>query len=52
MNLMNDNSWLHKAKSKAIKIVAPLLKFWIKSIAKNIFMQRDLDKLWFRNLKC
>ena len=26
MNLMNDNSWLHK-KTKAIKSVAPLLKF-------------------------
>lgn len=46
MNLMNDNSWLHKAKSKAIKIVAPLLKFLDQEHRyKVIFMQRDLDEI-------
>ena len=46
MNLMNDNSWLHKAKSKAIKIVAPLLKFLHQEHRyKVIFMQRDLDEI-------
>ena len=46
MNLMNDNSWLHKAKSKAVKIVAPLLKFLDqKHRYKVVFMQRDIDEI-------
>ena len=46
MNLINDNSWLHKAKSKAVKIVAPLLKFLDQEYRyKVIFMQRDLDEI-------
>ncbi|HLT32710.1 MAG TPA: alkaline phosphatase family protein [Aquaticitalea sp.] len=46
MSLHKDNSWLHLAKDKSIKVVAPLLKFLSpKYRYKVIFMNRDLTEV-------
>jgi predicted AlkP superfamily phosphohydrolase/phosphomutase/tetratricopeptide (TPR) repeat protein len=46
MALHKDNSWLHKAQNKSIKVVAPLLKFLSpKHRYKVIFMNRDLSEI-------
>ena len=46
MNLMNDNSWLHKANQSNKRVFAPLLKFLDQEHRyKVIFMQRDLDEI-------
>lgn len=46
MSIHKDNSWLHLAKDKSIKIVAPLLKFLSpKYRYKVIFMNRDLTEV-------
>ncbi|MGJ8592003.1 MAG: alkaline phosphatase family protein [Aquaticitalea sp.] len=43
MSLNKDNQWLHLAKNKSLKVVAPLLKFLDpKYRYKIIFMNRDL----------
>lgn len=46
MSIHKDNSWLHKAQDKAVKIVAPLLKdLDPKYRYKVIFMKRDLHEI-------
>jgi len=46
MSIHKDNSWLHLAKDKSIKVVAPLLKFLDpKYRYKVIFMNRDLTEV-------
>lgn len=46
MSLYKDNSWLHKAKNKGVKIVAPLLKYLDPQYRyKIIFMKRDLQEI-------
>ncbi|MGV6830724.1 MAG: alkaline phosphatase family protein [bacterium] len=46
MALYKDNSWLHKATNKSIKVVAPLLKYLdSKYRYKVIFMNRDLNEI-------
>ncbi len=46
MSLHKDNSWLHLAKDKTVKVVAPLLKFLDpKYRYKIIFMNRDLTEV-------
>lgn len=46
MSIHKDNSWLGKAKDKAVKIVAPLLKYLdTKYRYKVIFMTRDLNEV-------
>lgn len=46
MSIHKDNSWLHLAKDKSIKVVAPLLKFLDpKYRYKVIFMNRDLGEV-------
>lgn len=46
MSLHKDNSWIHKSKNKAVKIVAPLLKnLDFQYRYKIIFMKRDLDEV-------
>ena len=46
MALHKDNSWLHDAQNKSVKIVAPLLKFLDpKYRYKIIFMNRDLNEI-------
>lgn len=46
MTLHKDNTWLHLAKDKTIKVVAPLLKFLDpKYRYKVIFMNRDLTEV-------
>ena len=46
MALHKDNSWLHKAQNKSLKVVAPLLKFLgPKYRYKVIFMNRDLGEV-------
>jgi hypothetical protein len=44
--LHKDNSWLHEAECKVIKVVAPLLKHLPANFRyKVIFMTRDLDEV-------
>lgn len=44
--LHKDNSWLHEAEGKVIKVVAPLLKHLPANFRyKVIFMTRDLDEV-------
>lgn len=44
--LMKDNSWLHEAEGKGIKVIAQLLKFLPADYRyKIIFMERDLDEV-------
>ncbi|MCK7590312.1 alkaline phosphatase family protein [Subsaxibacter sp. CAU 1640] len=46
MTLHKDNSWLHLAQDKTIKVVAPLLRFLdSKYRYKVIFMNRDLTEV-------
>lgn len=46
MSLHNDNTWLHKAQNKSVKIVAPLLKFLDpKYRYKIIFMNRNINEV-------
>ena len=46
MSLYKDNSWLKKGQDKAVKIVAPLLKYLdAKHRYKIIFMKRDLNEV-------
>ncbi len=46
MTLHKDNSWMHKSKDKAVKIVAPLLRHLdFQYRYKIIFMIRDLDEV-------
>ncbi|MBK5213478.1 MAG: alkaline phosphatase family protein [Flavobacteriaceae bacterium] len=46
MSLHKDNAWLDKAKDKAVKIVAPLLKrLDFQYRYKIIFMNRDLNEV-------
>lgn len=46
MSIHKDNSWLHLAQNKSVKIVAPLLKFLDPQYRyKIIFMVRDLDEV-------
>ena len=46
MSLYKDNSWLEKGQNKALKIVAPLLKYLdSKYRYKIIFMNRDMDEV-------
>lgn len=46
MSLQKDNSWLHEAKDKTVKIVAPLLRSIDPQYRyKIIFMKRDLDEV-------
>ena len=46
MSIHKDNSWMHKAKDKSVKIVAPLLSHIDpKYRYKIIFMKRDLDEV-------
>jgi len=46
MALHKDNNWLHLAKNKSVKIVAPLLKFIDpKYRYKVIFINRDLNEV-------
>lgn len=46
MSIHKDNSWLKGAKNKAVKIVAPLLKFLdSKYRYKIIFMTRDINEV-------
>jgi predicted AlkP superfamily phosphohydrolase/phosphomutase/tetratricopeptide (TPR) repeat protein len=46
MAIHKDNSWLHKAKGKSVKIVAPLLKFTDPQYRyKIIFMTRNIDEV-------
>ena len=46
MAIHKDNSWLSKAKNKAVKIVAPLLQFLSYDHRyKIIFMTRDLNEV-------
>jgi len=45
-SLHKDNSWLHEAKNKSVKVVAPLLKFLSPEYRyKVIFMKRDLTEV-------
>ncbi|MDB2657166.1 alkaline phosphatase family protein [Crocinitomicaceae bacterium] len=44
--LHKDNSWLHEAEGKVIKVVAPLLKHLPANFRyKIVFMTRDLDEV-------
>ncbi|MCR9173798.1 MAG: alkaline phosphatase family protein [bacterium] len=44
--LHKDNSWLHEAEGKVIKVVAPLLKHLPSNFRyKVVFMTRDLDEV-------
>ena len=44
--LQKDNSWIHLAKGKSLKVVAPLLRFLdTKYRYKVIFMIRDLNEV-------
>lgn len=46
MTLHTDNSWIHKAQKKGVKVVAPLLKYLpLKFRYKIIFMKRDLNEV-------
>lgn len=46
MRLHQDNSWLHLAQNKSVKVVAPLLKFLDPQYRyKIIFMNRDLNEV-------
>lgn len=46
MSLHKDNTWLHKAQNKSVKIVAPLLKFLDpKYRYKIIFMNRNINEV-------
>lgn len=46
MALHKDNTWLHEAQNKSVKVVAPLLKFLDpKYRYKVIFMNRDLNEI-------
>lgn len=46
MSLYKDNSWLSNAQDKAIKVVAPLLKYLDSTLRyKIIFMRRDLNEI-------
>ncbi|MCD2258046.1 alkaline phosphatase family protein [Psychroserpens luteolus] len=46
MALHKDNTWLHKAQNKSVKVVAPLLKFLDPQYRyKVIFMNRDLHEV-------
>lgn len=46
MSLHKDNSWLHQAKHKSVKIVAPLLRYLdVQYRYKIIFMNRDLTEI-------
>ncbi len=46
MSLHKDNTWLHLAKDKTVKVVAPLLKFLDpKYRYKVIFMNRELTEV-------
>lgn len=46
MSLHKDNSWLDKAQNKAVKVVAPLLKYLKPSYRyKVVFMVRDLGEV-------
>ncbi len=46
MSLYKDNSWLDKGQNKAVKIVAPLLKYLDPKFRyKIVFMNRDLNEV-------
>ncbi len=46
MSLYKDNTWLDKGQDKAVKIVAPLLKYLdVQYRYKIIFMTRDLNEV-------
>jgi len=46
MSLYKDNSWLSKGQEKAVKVVAPLLKYLDSTLRyKIIFMRRDLNEI-------
>lgn len=46
MGLYKDNSWLSEGQNKAVKIVAPLLKYLDSNYRyKIIFMNRDLNEV-------
>jgi tetratricopeptide (TPR) repeat protein len=46
MSLYKDNSWLSKGQDKAVKVVAPLLKYLDSTLRyKIIFMRRDLNEI-------
>lgn len=46
MSIHEDNSWLELAENKAVKVVAPLLKYLSpKHRYKVVFMNRDLDEI-------
>lgn len=46
MSLYKDNSWLVEGQNKAVKIVAPLLKFLDPKFRyKILFMNRDLNEI-------
>jgi predicted AlkP superfamily phosphohydrolase/phosphomutase/tetratricopeptide (TPR) repeat protein len=46
MSLYKDNSWLEKGQNKAVKIVAPLLKYLDPKFRyKIVFMNRDLNEV-------
>lgn len=45
-SLFKDNTWLNLAQNKAVKVVAPLLKYLSKSYRyKVVFMNRDIDQV-------
>src|SRR5690606_14142607 len=46
MSIHKDNSWMHQAKDKSVKIVAPLLRHIDPQYRyKIIFMKRNLDEV-------
>jgi tetratricopeptide (TPR) repeat protein len=46
MSLYKDNTWLSKGQDKAVKVVAPLLKYLDSTLRyKIIFMRRDLNEI-------
>ena len=46
MSLYKDNSWLSKGQDKAVKVVAPLLKYLDSTLRyKIVFMRRDLNEI-------
>ncbi|MFT5255246.1 MAG: putative AlkP superfamily phosphohydrolase/phosphomutase/tetratricopeptide (TPR) repeat protein [Candidatus Paceibacteria bacterium] len=46
MSLYKDNSWLSQGQDKAVKVVAPLLKYLDPALRyKIIFMRRDLNEI-------
>lgn len=45
-SLMKDNSWLHEAEGKAVKVIAQLIPWLSPEYSYNIiFMERDIDEI-------